>query len=155
MQMKRTRRIEVVGGVGEGLSRLNVLGVTWGFDLESLLHKRAQQVPTIGDAGDGTAETMGSSQRGAVGAASAQAGRTETTEMMGSSQGDAMDARSTPGRESRKRPGRSSTSNTDQGTGEDSPAILSGRAANKLSNWGPSDSAGPDPGSEPTAGGPS
>ena len=62
----------------DGLARLNDLDVTWGVDLDECLQERAQQAPAAGDAGDGTAETMGSSQGGAVDASSAPAGWAET-----------------------------------------------------------------------------
>ena len=80
----------------EGLARLNDLDLTWGFDLDAFLEERAQQVPAAGDAGDGTAETMGSSRGGAVDASSAPVGRVETAETMDSSQRGAVDASSVP-----------------------------------------------------------
>ena len=46
----------------------------------------ARQARAAGDAGDGTAETMDSSEGGAVDGSSAPAGRAETVETMGSSQ---------------------------------------------------------------------
>ena len=49
----------VVDELDDGLARLNDLDLTWGFDLDAFLEERAQQVPAAGDAGDGTAETMG------------------------------------------------------------------------------------------------
>ena len=57
----------------DGLARLNDLDVTWGFDLDAFLQERAQQAPAAGDAGDGTANTMDSSQGGAVDTPSAPA----------------------------------------------------------------------------------
>ena len=78
-----------------------------------------------------TAETMDSSQGGAVDASSVPAGRAETVETMDSSQGGAKDAFSVPaGRAEISSPG------TDQGKSDDTPAVLSGRAAHELSSWG-------------------
>lgn len=95
----------MVDTLDDGLSRLNVLGVAWGFDLDSFSHKRAQQAPTTGDTDDGTAETMGVSQGGAVEASSVHAGRTETAEMMGSFQGGAVDAPLVPAGRAESDPG--------------------------------------------------
>ena len=85
----------VVDELDDGLARLNDLDMTWGFDMDAFLQERAQQAPAAGDAGDGTVETMGSSQGGSVDASSAPAGRAETVETMGSFQGG-MDASSVP-----------------------------------------------------------
>ena len=126
----------VVDELDDGLARLNDLDLTWGFDLDAFLEERAQQAPAAGDAGDGTAETMGSSRGGAVDASSAPVGRVETAETMGSSQGGAVDASSVPAGRAESDPGEAPASDTDQGNGEDPPAVLSGRAAHKLSSWG-------------------
>ena len=88
-----------VGGVmdeqDEGLARLTDLDVTWVFDLHAFLRaclqktraagdagdlhaclqERSQEAPVAGDAGDGIAETMSSSQGGAVDASPVPAGR--------------------------------------------------------------------------------
>ena len=80
----------------EGLDRLTDLLVTWGFDLHAFLRKRLQETPATGDAGDGTAETMDTSQRGVVDASPVPAGRAETVETMDSSQGGAVNASSVP-----------------------------------------------------------
>ena len=106
-----------VGGVvmdekDEGLTRLTDLDVTWGFDLHAFLQERSQEASVADDAGDGTAETMDSSQGGAVDTSSVPAERDES----------GSDA--------------SATSGTDQGNGEGPPAVLSGRAAHQLSSWG-------------------
>ena len=85
-----------VNELDDGLAHLNDVDVTWGFDLDAFLQELAQQVPAAGKAGDGTAETMDSSQGGAVDASSAPAGRAETAEAMGSSQGGAANASSAP-----------------------------------------------------------
>ena len=125
----------VVGELDDGLARLNDLDVTWGFHLDAVLQERAQQAPAAGDADDGTAETIGSPQGGAVDASSAPAGRAETVETMGSSQGG-VDASSVPVGSAESDSGASAASGTDQGNGEDPPAVLSGRAAHELSSWG-------------------
>ena len=126
----------VVDELDDGLARLNDLDLTWGFDLDAFLEERAQQAPAAGDAGDGTDETMGSSRGGAVNASSAPVGRVETAETMGSSQGGAVDASSVPAGRAESDPGEAPASDTDQGNGEDPPAVLSGRAAHELSSWG-------------------
>ena len=51
----------------EGLNRLTGLDVAWGIDLNMLLRERAQETPAAGDAGDGTAEMMGSVLKGSGG----------------------------------------------------------------------------------------
>ena len=141
-----------------GLDRLNDLDVTWGFDLHAFLRERSQETPAAGDAGDGTAETIDSSQGGAVDASSVPEGRVETVDMMYSSQGGAVDASSVPtGRaetvetmdssqggavdaslfqagRAESDSGASAASGIDQENGDDPPAVLSGRAA--LSRWG-------------------
>ena len=64
----------------EYLARLTDLDVTWGFDLHDLhafLRERSQETPVAVDAGDGTAEMMGSSQGGEVDASSVPTGRAE------------------------------------------------------------------------------
>ena len=159
----------------DDLAHLNVLDVTWGFDLDAFLQERARQAPAPGEAGDGTAETMDSSQGRAVDASSALIGTATTPETMGSSRGVAVDAPSAPMRRAEiaetmgsclggavdassvpagraeSDPGAASASDTGQGNGEDPPAVLSGRPAHDPSSWGRlPDSAGPDPGSEPT-----
>lgn len=66
-----------------------------------------------GDAANGTAETIGLSEDGAVEAPSPPAGRADSD------------------------PGAVSTLDTDQGRGEDPPAGLSGKAAHNLNDyWG-------------------
>ena len=81
----------------DSLAHLNDLDVTWRFDMDAVLQERAQQAPAAGDADDGTAEMMDSSQGGAVDASSARAERDETAETMGSSQGGAVAPRSREG----------------------------------------------------------
>ena len=144
----------------EGLDRLTDLDVTWRFDLHAFVRGLSQETPAAGGAGDGTAETMGSSQGGAVDAFSVPAGRTETVEMMDSSQGGAVNASSVPaGRaetiemtvssqggagyalsvpagRAESNSSASAASGTDQGNGDDPPAILSEREAHELSSWG-------------------
>ena len=145
----------VVGELDDGLVHLNDFDVTRGFDLDAFMQERAHQAPAAGEAGDETAETMGSSQGGVVDASSAPMGRAETGETMSSSQGGAVDASSVPAGRAESDPDAASASKTGQGNGEDPPAVLSGRPAHKLSSWGasPPDSTGSDPGSEPTRGG--
>ena len=116
----------------DGLAHLNDLDGTWGFDLDAFLQERAQQAPAAGEARDGTAETMDSSE----GTSSAPMGRAETTETMGSSQGVAVDASSVPAGRAGSNPGAASASDTGQGNCEDPPAALSGRPAHELSQWG-------------------
>ena len=140
----------------EGLARLTDLDVTWGVDLHAFvrersqetpaagdaddlhvcLQERSQEAPVAGDAGNGSAETMDSSQGGAVDTSSVPAGRAETVETMDSSQGGAVDASSIPAGRAKSEPGASTASGTDQGNGEDTPAVLSGRAAHELGSWG-------------------
>ena len=98
--------------------------------------ERSQEIPAAGDAGDGTVETMDSSQGGAVDASSVPAGRAETVETVDSSQGGAVDGSSVPAERAEIDSGTSAASGTDQGNGDDPPAVLSMRAAHKLSNWG-------------------
>ena len=142
----------------EGLARLTDLDVTWGFDLHAFLRKRSQETPAAGDAGDlhaclqelsqeapaapaagdagdRTAETMNSSQGGAVDASSVPAGRAETVGTMDSSQGGAVDASSVPAGRAESGSNASVTSGTDQVNGQGPPAALSGRAAHELSSW--------------------
>ena len=47
-----------------------------------------------------------------------------------------MDASSVPARRAESDSGASAASGTDQGNGDDSPVLLSGRAAHELSSWG-------------------
>ena len=96
----------------EGLDRLPDLDVTWVFDLHTFLRERSQETSAADDAGDGTAGTMDSSQGGAVDASSVPAGGAEID------------------------PGALAASDTDQGNGDDPPAVLSGRETHELSSWG-------------------
>ena len=93
------------------------------------LQERSQEAPVAGDAGDGTAKTMDSSLGGAVDASSVPAERAETVETMDSSKGGAVDASSVPARRAESGSDASTASGTDQGNGEDPPAVRSGRAA--------------------------
>ena len=117
------------------LAHLNDLDMTWGFDPDTFLQERRQQAPAAGDAGNGKAETIGSSQGGAVDAFLAPAGRAKS-ETIGSSQGGAVDAFSFLSERAKSDLSAASTAGTDQGNGEDSPAILSGRAAHELNDRG-------------------
>ena len=92
---------------------------------------RAHKAPAAGDAGDETAETMSSSQGGAVYASSASRGRAETTETMGSSEGGTVDASPVPEGRAVSYPGAASTSETSQRNGGGPPAGLSGRPAHE------------------------
>ena len=67
---------------------------------------------------------------------SVSAGRAGTVETMGSSQEGALDAPSVPAGRAQRDAGASAASGTDQGKGEDLPAVLSGRTAHKLSSGG-------------------
>ena len=98
------------------------------------MRERTQQAPAVGEAGGGTLETIGSSQGGAVDAPSVPEERADT-EMIGSYQGGAVDAPSVPAGRADSDPSASSTT-IDQGDGEDTPEVLSGKATHKLSNWG-------------------
>ena len=100
----------VVDELDDGLAHLDDLDVTWGFDLGASMQGRAQQAPATGEAGDGTRETKGSSQEGAVDASSVSMGRVETAEKMGSSQGGAVDASSVPAGREQSDPGAGSIS---------------------------------------------
>ena len=67
---------------------------------------------------------------------SVPAGRAETVETMDSSQGGAVDASPVPAGRAESDSSASAASGTDQGNNDDSPAVLSGRAAHELSSWG-------------------
>ena len=114
---------------GEGLDRLADLDVTWGFDLHAFLRERSQETPAAGDAGNETVETMDSSQGVAVDASSVPVGRAETVEALDSSQGGAMDASSVLAGRAESDSGASAASDTDQENGDDTSAVLSGRAS--------------------------
>ena len=86
----------MVDELDDGLAHLNNLDVTWGFDLDPFLQELAQQAPAAGEAGDGAAEIINSSQGGAIDASSVSRRRAETAETMGPSQGGAVDASSAP-----------------------------------------------------------
>ena len=66
-----------VNELDDGLAHLNDLNVTLGFDLGAFLQECRQQTPAAGHVGDGKAETIGSSRRGAMDASSAPVGRVE------------------------------------------------------------------------------
>ena len=68
-------------------------------------------------------------------ASSVPAGGAES-ETSGSSQRGAVDASSVPVATAESDLKAASTNGTDQGNGEDSPAIMSGRAAHERSDWG-------------------
>ena len=68
-------------------------------------------------------------------ASTGPAGRAETVETIDSSQGG-VDASSVPAGRTESDMGASAASGTDQGSGEDPPAVLSGRGAHELSSWG-------------------
>ena len=78
---------------------------------------------------------MDSSQRGAVDASSVPEGRAETVETRDSSQGGAVDASSVPEGRDESDSGASKASIADQLHGEDTPAVLPGRAAQR-GTWG-------------------
>lgn len=101
----------VVDKLDDGLTRLNDLELTWGFDVDAVLGEGAQQAPATADAGDGTAETMPSSQEGAV------------------------DIFSVPAETAERDPRGTSASDSGQRNGEDPLAVLSGREAHELSSW--------------------
>ena len=137
----------------DGLALLNDLDVTLESDLDAFSQERAQQAPAAGDAGDWTAETMDSSQGGAVDASSAPGGRAETADTMGSSRGG-VDASSFPAGSAESDSGASAASGTDQGNGEDAPRGPVGEGSIRTQQLGtaPRDSKGPDPGSGSTSG---
>ena len=123
-------------GQDEGLARLTDLDVTWGFDLHAFVRDRSQEASVAGDAGDVTAETVDSSQGGAVDASLVPVERAETVDTMNLSQGGAVDASPVPGGRAESDSDIPATSGTDQRSGEDPPVILSERAAHELSSWG-------------------
>ena len=125
----------VVDERDNGLDRLNDLDVTSGFDLRTFLWESSQETTAAGDAGDGTAGTMDSSQGGTVDASSVPAGRAETVETMDSSQGGAVDASSVPAGRTDSDSRASAVSGTDQGNGDDPPAVLSEKAAHAFNSW--------------------
>lgn len=92
------------------LGHMNDLNVARWFGLDTGLPERAQEANAAGDACNRTCETIGSSQAGAVDAPSALEGIVD---------GD---------------PSAASTSDTDEGDGEDPPAVLSRRSAHELSD---------------------
>ena len=106
-----------------------------GFWSGRVSEERAQQASAAGEAGDGTAKTMGSSQGGAVDASSAPKGIVETAETMGSSQGGVVNASSVPAGRAESDPGAASASDTGERNGEDPPAVLLGRSTHELSSW--------------------
>ena len=120
----------------DGLAHLNDLDVTWGFDRDAFPQRRTRQAPAAGDAGDGTANTMDSSQGGAVDTPSAPAGASKRVETMGSPQEGTEDASSVPTERAASDLSASAASGTDQGNGDVPPAILSGRAEHEVSSWG-------------------
>ena len=86
-------------------------------------------------------------------ASSAPAGRVETVETMGSSQGG-VDASSVPAGRVESDSGASTASGTDQGNGEDPRGpVGKGSVRGQQLGMTPRDSKGPDPGSESTPGG--
>lgn len=129
---------------------LNDLELTWGFDLGAFLEERAQKVPAAGDAGTGTAETIGSSQERAVEACSAPAGGFRTAEAMRSSQGGPMDAPSAPAGRAESGPGEAPASDTEQRERRLSLCDPVGGSNTRAQQLGtaPSDSMEPNPWSE-------
>lgn len=81
------------------IAQMGDLDVPWGFDLEAVLGERTRQAPGANEAADGTAEKTGWSQGGVVGAPSAPAGRVNSD------------------------PSATSTADTDQRNGADSPTV--------------------------------
>ena len=82
---------ELVDVLDDDLAHLNSLDVMRDFDLDPFLQEHRQQALAAGDAGDGKAEAIGSSQGGEVDASSAPAERVES-EAIGWSQRGAVDA---------------------------------------------------------------
>ena len=144
----------MVDELDDDLAHMDDLDVTWGFDLNAFLPESRRQAPAVGDAGDGKAETIVSSQGGAVDASSAPAGRGER-ETIGSSQGGAVDASSVPAGRAESALSAASTFGTDLGNGEVSPRgpVREGSARAERLVTALRDSAGTDPGSETTPGG--
>ena len=70
---------ELVDELDDDVAHLNNLNATSDFDLDAFLQERRQQAPAAGDAGDGKAVTIGSSQGGAVDSSSAPAWVAEPT----------------------------------------------------------------------------
>ena len=66
---------EHIDEIDDDQAPLNDLDATWGFVLDMFLQERRKQARATCDAGDGKAETIGSSRRRAVDASSVPAGR--------------------------------------------------------------------------------
>ena len=97
------------------------------------MQESRHQALAAGDADDGKAKTIGSSQGGAVDASSAPA-RRAGSETIGSPRGGKVDASSAPAEKAEN--DLSAASTFDQGNAEISPAVLPGREQDKLSDWG-------------------
>ena len=102
---------EAVDELFDDLAHLDDLDATWGFGEDAFLQERSQQAPAAGGAGDGTAETTGSSEAGTVDDPSVPAGTADS---------DSSSA---------------STTDTDQESGVDPPAVLSMREAHELNDY--------------------
>ena len=128
----------VMNELDDSLAHSNDLNMTWGFDLDACLQETARHAHAAGEAGDGTTETIDSSQGGAVDASSASMRRAETAETMDLSPGGVVDASSVPAGWvfAGSDPGAASASDTNQGNGEDLLAVLSGKPAHERSSWG-------------------
>ena len=89
----------------DDLAHLNDLDVTRGFDLDAFVHENRQHAPAAGDAGDGKAETIGSSFGSAVNdLGPAREGGKPDERFVSRGRGGPLLG---PGREGRKRPQRS------------------------------------------------
>ena len=99
------------------------------------MQERAQQTPVAGNAGDGTVETMGSSQGVWWTPPRPRQGGSKQSRRWVRLKGAWTPLRSPQGGPKATR-GASAASGTDQRDGEDPPAVLSGRAAHELSSWG-------------------
>ena len=165
----------MVDELDDDLAHLNDLDSTGGFDLSVFLQERRQQASAAGDTGDGKAEIIGSSQGGTVNASLAPAGRAKARRSVrlkgarwtlprpreGGSKARRsvrlkreVDASSVPAGRAESDLSAASTSGTDEGYGEDPPRgpVGEGSARAERHGMSPRDSAGPDPGSEPTPG---
>lgn len=129
-----------------------------GIVLEGEPQERRQRAPAAGDTGDGKAERIGSSQGGAVDTSSALVGKAESktsgspqgsevdvssapagrteSEAIGSSQGGAVDTSAVQVERAERNLSAASNSGIDHGNDKDSPAVLSGREAHELNDWG-------------------
>lgn len=117
------------------------------------MEERPQREPATSDIGDGTADTIGSSQRGAIDDSLAPVGRTETAETIGHFQGGGVDVPLAPEGWAESNPGLASAADIDQGNGDPRRPVEEGSTRAQQLGTAPRDSTGPDQGQDPTPGG--